>query len=224
MPTNFIHSAEPVQGIQKISETVVSHLATGKKVLWLVPGGSNISAAVSIMNAIRKETSPVELSTLTVSLTDERYGQVGHSDSNWKQLIDAGFNFNGIETIPVLVGSSFEDTIKQYGVNISKAMESSDITIGLFGMGADGHIAGVLPYTPGVASTDSAVGYKTETFARITLTLNTLKRINEAFLFAFGESKRKAVNDLEQGSSSLDEQPAGVLKNIGNAWVYSDQT
>jgi len=53
-------------------------------VLWLVPGGSNIPIAVEAMDMIRKEMSGLSLKYLTITLSDERYGSVGHKDSNWK--------------------------------------------------------------------------------------------------------------------------------------------
>ena len=43
---------------------------------------------------------------LVVALVDERYGPVGHPDSNWFKLEIAGFKIKGAKMIPILIGIS----------------------------------------------------------------------------------------------------------------------
>ena len=114
-------------------------------------GGSNIPIAADVMNAIRAGISPASLDNLTISLTDERYGPVGHPDSNWKQLQDIGMNLSGIKAHPILDGSSLPETVARFGIMIEKILKSTDVIVGQFGMGADGHIAGILPHSPAVS-------------------------------------------------------------------------
>ena len=40
-------------------------------------------------------------------LTDERYGPVGHPDSNWSQLLQKGFDLPQAKLVPVLTGRLF---------------------------------------------------------------------------------------------------------------------
>lgn len=218
----FIQPSTISQGVTDLSTDLVLNLKAGKKILWLICGGSNVSAGVEILNVLKRAAIPSELQNLTVSLTDERFGPVGHPDSNWKQIVDAGFDFNAVNSIPVLEAKSLEETVDSYSKNIKVAMQTNDVTIGLFGMGADGHIAGVLPNTIGVESVEVGCGYVSEKFTRITLTLNTLKGIDSAYLFAFGGSKLEALDSLKNKDISLNEQPAQVLKDIRQAKVYSD--
>jgi len=97
-------------------------LNAGKRVLWLVCGGSNIPVAVETMDAVRSRVGKEELSRLTVALTDERYGPVGHKDSNWEQLTERGFDFTGIATAPVLVGRSLDTTVSEYAMRMKELM------------------------------------------------------------------------------------------------------
>ena len=108
----FIHAVDSSTGIHDLSDRLIAELKQDKKVLWLICGGSNIAPAVEIMKKIRANVSPDQLTNLTVSQTDERYGPVGHPDSNWKQMQDAGFDFEGIKTLPVLRGLLLEETVK----------------------------------------------------------------------------------------------------------------
>ena len=219
----FIHTSDTSKGISDLSAQLISGLNAHKKILWLIPGGSNIAAAVAILNIVKKQVDINTLHNLTVTLTDERYGPIGHVDSNWTQLIHAGFDFASVHAIPVLTGVSLEQTVLNYGMNVKVAMESNDMIIGLFGMGADGHIAGVLPNTLGVTSIDPTCGYISEKFTRVTMTLDTLKKIHVAYLFAFGESKKGPLNDLKNRDVSLNEQPVQIVKSIKDSFVYQDQ-
>jgi 6-phosphogluconolactonase/glucosamine-6-phosphate isomerase/deaminase len=228
-------------GAQALAGKVVNFLKEGKKVLWLVPGGSNIPIAVEAMSMIRQALDDNEAHTndkllnLTVTLSDERYGHVGHKDSNWKQLEDAGFNFDGVNKMPVLIGRSLEGTVSAYKKGIIKAMKeavaSEGLVIGQFGIGADGHIAGILPHS--LAATyleadhtgkDSPLvcAYRSEPFIRITLTPVALNKVSAAYAFAFGSSKREAVGRLREQDLSIDEQPAQILKHIKESFFYTD--
>ena len=149
----LINTNKPESGIKALADEMISVLKKGKRVLWLVSGGSNIPIAVRVMNMIRTNSladeglseSESTLSNLTVALTDERYGLVGHADSNWKQLEDAGFNFDGVNKITVLKGKPLEETVSDYEKNIRKATDETladgGSIIGQFGIGTDGHIA-----------------------------------------------------------------------------------
>ena len=230
---NFIHADTPGTGIQMLVDRICAALKDGKKVLWLVSGGSNIPIAVEAMNMIRKEIGDLSLKYLTVTLSDERYGHVGHKDSNWKQLEDAGFNFDGINKIPVLIGKSLEGTVSAYKKGIIKAMNevatSEGLIIGQFGIGADGHIAGILPHSRAAAYLEAdhtgkdsplVCAYRSEPFIRITLTPVALNKVSAAYVFAFGSSKREAVERLRGQDLSIDEQPAQILKHLPEAHLY----
>jgi len=202
---------------------IVKLLKTDKKVLWLVCGGSNIPYSVKAMGIIRSEVvAESQLANLTISLTDERFGPVGFKNSNWQQLIEAGFDFKGLNVMPVLIGKSLEETTRIFGENMRTAIQNADSIVAQFGIGADGHIAGILPDSLAAGSKETAYGYKTPQFERITLTFMTLKKIDAAFAFVFGESKRESIRKLKGEALPLNEEPCQILKQLEEANIYSD--
>lgn len=220
---NFIHAENFEIGAAEMSARIVAALGQGRKVLWLVPGGSNIPISVYIMNLVR-ETVPIgKLGDLTVSLTDERYGPAGHQDSNWEQLDEAGFKFDNISVIPVLRDMPLDATTAAFAEEIAQALRANDLVLGQFGIGADGHIAGILPRSPAVLDPNTVSAYQAEKFTRITLTPAALMRVQAAFAFVFGPSKSEAVARLRDSDLTLEEQPSQVLKMLPESYLFSDQ-
>ncbi len=212
-----------VDGAKQLAERILSYLNEGKRVLWLVCGGSNIPISVQTLNMM-KELLDGDLSllkNLTVTLTDERYGSINHPDANWRHLRDQGFDFEAVTAVPVLVGVSLDETTKSYGVNLRDVWNNNDVVIGQFGIGADGHIAGVLPRTIGVGSPGTVVTYEAGKFKRLTMTLKTITNLDAAYVFAFGESKREAVANLKEDLTT-EAQPAQVLKGVKEVVVFTD--
>ncbi len=196
-----------------------SELRMGKRVLWLVPGGSNIPLTVSVMHDL-----PDELTVrLTIMLTDERYGDVGHPDSNTEQLHAAGFRPKHADVIPVLRPNySLGQTVKQYESDYATQVAAADIVIGQFGMGPDGHICGILPGSAAVGSADMTHGYDAGNFVRVTLTPKALLQVTAAYVCAFGEPKRGALTQLHDEELSLNEEPAQIIKQLPESYVYND--
>lgn len=209
------------QAAAAIRDRLVQELKAAKRVLWLVSGGSHIQVNVEIMDAIPDELT----SNLTVYLIDERYGEVEHPDSNGKQLEDAGFNHKQARVVYTLApGLSLEETTEQYALSIGAAFEAADVVIAQIGMGADGHIFGILPGSPAVDSEKLVVSYATEQYKRITLTAKAARQyFSVAYLFAFGESKRQQLEKLRDTDVSVAEQPAQLLKHFPEVYVYNDQ-
>jgi 6-phosphogluconolactonase/glucosamine-6-phosphate isomerase/deaminase len=217
---NFIYEPDAKNGAAKLSERLVSELQSGKKVLWLVCGGSSIPLEASAMKQVPRELQK----NLTIALTDERYGEFNHPDSNWLQLDEAGFQAGEATIIPTLAPNlSLDETCKTYEQNITQALDKADIVIAQFGIGADGHIAGALPGSPAITDDKMVVGYDAGNFTRITLTPTALRRITVAFAFVYGDSKLEALQNLRDRELSLDEQPAQILKQLSEAYVYNDQ-
>lgn len=208
-------------GIADLTERLVCELASGKRVLWLVSGGSNILASVQIMNNISAHLSH----GLGVMPADERYGPPGHSDSNWTQLMTAGFKSKQASLIRILEsGTSFEQTAERYDQLANNAFGSYDIIVAQLGIGADGHLAGILPETVATRQTEAlVVGYSSPPLRRLTLTFTALRRIDAAFAFAFGDVKQAALRSLHDLSLAIEVQPAQILKELPEAYIYSDQ-
>jgi 6-phosphogluconolactonase/glucosamine-6-phosphate isomerase/deaminase len=91
------------------------------------------------------------------------------------------------------------------------------------GLGQDGHTAGILPDSASVQDDTSAVvGYDWVDYKRMTFGLASLRRVQSAYVFAYGESKREALNRLQSNQEPLTSLPAKILYNIPNVTVYND--
>ncbi len=226
MGLTYIHSDDPRAGMHSMSARLRAELEAGKNVLWLICGGSNIPTAAEAMNELRASVDPALLANLTVAQTDERYGPVGHPDSNWKQMQDVHFNWNGIKTISILTGEPLEETVAAYARALKPVFEATlargGAVIGQFGLGEDGHIAGILPHSPGVHDTSFATGYESEPFTRISLSFPILRHVSAAYVFAFGKKKQETIQKLMNSTLSLDDEPAQILKEMPEAYLYSD--
>jgi 6-phosphogluconolactonase/glucosamine-6-phosphate isomerase/deaminase len=218
----LIWSTNEAEGIDALTNKIAHELAAGSKVLWCIPGGSNIPLSVTVLDAVRKQVSKEQLSLLTVTLTDERYGPVGHADSNWAQLLAAGFREEGITVIPVLRGLLLDETVEVWRSYLENAFAHTDVHIAQFGIGSGGHIAGALPHSPAISDSVIVCAYESAPFIRITLSTSSIARMGVAYVFAFGPSKEKAMQNLHQRDLSLEEEPAQVLKNILEVYIYSD--
>jgi 6-phosphogluconolactonase/glucosamine-6-phosphate isomerase/deaminase len=200
-----------------ISDIISEKLEQGKKVLWLVPGGSSIVVATQASSGLKGRN----LSNLRVTLTDERYGPVGHKDSNWKQLLNAGFALSGAKLNPVLSGKGIEETSKAFDQFLISELVSVNYRIGFFGIGADGHTAGILPGSPALSASTFASFYQASEFIRITMTPRAIEKLDEAVVYAVGQPKWPILDQLEQ-EVTLNEQPAQILKKVPKLTVFND--
>lgn len=217
----YILTAGWEDGMADLTQRLVRELAGGKRILWLVSGGSNVQASVKIMDNISAKLSR----KLSVSLVDERYGPPGHDQSNWERLMAAGFDGKEATLLPVLKPDrSFKQAIKDYAQLIEEALAACDMAIAQLGIGPDGHLAGILPGSPAAEETEALVsGYEAPPLKRLTLTFPALRRLNAAYAFAFGPPKLATLTKLQAGKADMTDQPAQILKDIPEAYVYSDQ-
>jgi 6-phosphogluconolactonase/glucosamine-6-phosphate isomerase/deaminase len=199
---------------------LTDELSAGKKVLWLTSGGSNIQASVDIMTQLPHELTD----KLSVMPADERYGEPGHTDSNWAQLVAAGFHAKQATLLPVLkAGQSFEQAAQDYTAMADQAFQDNDIAIVQLGMGEDGHILGVLPNTPAVQAPGLVFAYENGPYRRLTLTLDSLQNATAIFTFAFGAGKLAALQNLQSRALSVADQPAQTLWGLNEVYIYNDQ-
>ncbi|HTB48773.1 MAG TPA: 6-phosphogluconolactonase [Verrucomicrobiae bacterium] len=217
----YILTAGWDDGVADLTRRLAGELDSGQQVLWLVSGGSNISASVQIMGNVSAQLSQ----HLSIMLADERYGPVGHTDSNWAQLLQAGFNAKQAKLLPILeADKTFEQTIEHYNELATSAFDAADVVIAQLGIGEDGHIAGILPDSPATQQETALVsGYESSPLKRLTLTFPALRRITAAYAFAFGANKQAALVTLQERTLELSQQPSQILKQLPEAYLYSDQ-
>src|SRR3989337_368047 len=96
---NYKHVTDIEPVASYLAGTIGEHLDAGGHVLWLVSGGSGIHVGIRTAELLAGH----DLGKLSVTLTDERYGPVGHPDENWQQLLTGGFALPGAELYRPLV-------------------------------------------------------------------------------------------------------------------------
>jgi len=211
----------PEIAISPIASKLKSSIYMGPT-LWIISGGSNIKLEVAIMERVDSELS----SNLTIALADERYGEYNHPNSNMTQLLKAGFDPKNGQLIEILNPNypSLSDTVKSYQDKLSPIIEDATTVIGQFGMGSDGHIAGILPNSPASQElSDIISSYQSQPYTRITLTLNGIRKISSAFLVAVGQEKHDQLDKLINQDLPLNIQPAQIIKQLPEAYIYNDQ-
>lgn len=211
-----IASVEPVVAL--IVRRISSSLQDGKAVLWLLSGGSFIEIQIEAAQKLAR----LDLSKLTVSLTDERYGPIGHAGSNWQKLLDKGFDLPNANLFPILQGQDFESTTKNFSGFLNAQLSKDQLKIACVGVGADGHTLGVLCHSTVVRSTALAASYNGSDFRRITMTPKSLGRLDETIVYMDGAEKRPIIEQLANDKISLEKQPAQALKKLDNVIVFND--
>lgn len=215
------HSLKDFEEVAEyLFKRIDARLRMGQYVLLLVPGGSSIAVAVSLAKRFRDNGTPITL--LTVMLTDERYGPVGHKDSNLASLTDAGFSIPGACVHPVLTGVSLDETTEVFLHTLQKALSTCSYRIGLFGIGADGHTAGILPDSVAVNAGNIVASYRAGIFERITITPKGIRELDEVVAYAYGKEKWTTIITLLATGTSVAKQPAQSLKSIPNFTLFSD--
>jgi len=216
LPLQFIdHSTAVTRLAKQLNNLLASH----QNVLWFVSGGSCIELEVAIRDRLNFGSD----TTLNVALVDERYVTVEDANSNAKQLLDAGFKTEGVNFNAALQPDlTLVDTANRYETLVAKLFEQCDVSFGVFGMGADGHTAGLLPDCPLLKSNQELVGtYQGFDFERISLTPLAIGKLDHAALYAAGEAKWPQLKQLNEMIDSVI-MPVQLLKQFEPLEIYTD--
>ncbi|MFZ1019602.1 MAG: 6-phosphogluconolactonase [Minisyncoccia bacterium] len=206
-----------------IFASILKQLKMGKQILFLATGGSSIAVGAKVAELLKNISDKNLSQNLTVMLTDERYGKVGHKDSNWQQLLEKGFDIPQAKLFPILTGDDRDTTVEKFNKNLEKEFKINDTyKIGLFGIGQDGHTAGIVPESSAVNAEGYAFGYETEKFERITITPKTIEKLDEAIIWAQGENKWPIIKNLEEENIPVQKQPAQILKKVPLLTIFTD--
>lgn len=198
-----------------LAQQINSRLNYGDKVVWFVSGGSCVDVAVAARKLINASEN------LWVCLVDERFVPAGHENSNSKQLLDAGFDTEKLQYHAVLTTKDIDNTTLDYNQLVGDLLVEADYSIGLFGIGTDGHTAGLLPDNSIMKSTKYYDSYKAMDYQRISATPLLLRRMNEAMIYAVGENKTGALREF-LSVGEVEAIPARLLKSVDKLTVLTD--
>ena len=218
MQLEFIPAQSPQPVARYLATHITDQLDQSRRVLWLLSGGSCIGVAVETAKLLRGH----DLSQLTVSLVDERYGPDNHADSNWQQLMDAGLDLPGATLHPVLIGQPHQATAEAFEAFLLHQFANTDYHLGLLGIGPDGHTSGILPHSPAVQAPGLVFTYDGGVYKRITTTAEALTHLSEAVVYVVGQQKWSLLDQLET-EPTVAEQPAQALKLIRKVTVFTDR-
>lgn len=240
----FVRTDSTVTVRDALAKRIGDRLAAGTPVLFLASGGSTAAIAADVCGALRSRfvlDPGIPARFLTVSLVDERFGLEGHPDSNWRLLLEKGLRPEDMRTMPILAGASgraegLEDATDRFDAFLADAAARADrgelFIAGLFGIGSDGHTAGILPESP--ASEISAgppcagcrlpfaSGYRSTPFSRITVSPAFFPHIGFAAVYAAGSGKWPVLENLQK-ELPVRDQPAQLLKLAKETLIFSDR-
>lgn len=214
-----IYSTDPsTAAAEHIAKTISEHLNASQKVTWIISGGSGMKVVLKVAHML----ATTDTSNLYVTLSDERFGPVNHPDENWQQLLDAGFAIPNAILYRPLTGQDRKHTTAQFNDWLATHISTADFTIGLFGIGNDGHTAGIKPHSSAVKAVSWADAFDGDDFERVTMTPFAIRQLNEAVTQASGSDKIPTLRTLLLEECSLDDQPAQILKAVPVSTLYSD--
>ena len=209
------------EAIERASLRLVDSVDRSVSTLLLLSGGSSLAVAQKALGSLK----PAQKKFITIAQIDERYGKPGHKDSNWEGIKRVAGNLNDYSgAVAVLKGAgSIEEESAYYDAHLNELLKSNIIKVGLFGIGEDGHVAGILPGTEDkflkYQDGRMVVNFKGSDFPRITTTSSLMPLLDEAIVFASGKAKQSAIEKLTSRLPA-NEHPAQLLKETSNTRVY----
>lgn len=176
-----------------------------QQTLLFLSGGSTPK---SLYESLAIEAS---LKAGAVAMVDERFGKPGHPFSNEKMIKETGLlsylsNYN-IRFYPILKGKDFESTAREYDELVRSLIFSFPKSIGIFGMGEDGHTAGIAPNKKDfqnplfkkeqenlfVSHFDDGLDFESGFGKRITITFRAMEGLDILIVLVFGKNKKRAL-------------------------------
>jgi 6-phosphogluconolactonase/glucosamine-6-phosphate isomerase/deaminase len=229
---HFVENAE--KSADYLGKEISKEIALLKDapLLLFVSGGSSLTVLPYIENE--------DYDGVTVAPLDERFEESNkHNNFSqlkalpWsKQFLKKGGKFISTKVpkgdAQQKLAERFEKQINHWTKN-----NPNGRMIALFGMGSDGHTAGIFPYPENrdlfehmfdaeklVVSYDAAG--KNSFTKRITTTNALFKRLDAGFAYICGSDKKAAVNDLRENKKRANELPAMFLSGIKKIKIVTD--
>lgn len=102
--------------------------------------------------------------------------------------------------------------------------------IAIFGMGSDGHTAGIFPepdtqkFEQLFNSENWVIGYQANTKyqQRTTTTLSFFKNIDRALIYVCGNEKKEMLKNVIHSATQINQAPALAWKNLKSATIFTN--
>lgn len=201
--------------------------ASDGHILLLLSGGSSLNPVREAFKELDDDT----LARIDIAQIDGRYVDIGAESSNWRQIKEAlGSKLDKVDTKLSLLntGDTPEDIAIAYEMELTALLGSDDTVIGVYGIGTDGHVAGMLPTRHPEEFTRFldgrlVVDYQAHDFTRMTTTHALMTKLDEAIVFACGPAKVAAVEKINEDLPS-HKHPAQLLKDVQRVTIFVGET
>ncbi|MEX2028097.1 MAG: 6-phosphogluconolactonase [Candidatus Curtissbacteria bacterium] len=158
---------------------------------------------------------PADINPGAICVVDERYGEPFHEKSNELLLKNQGVkectDDRCIEAHKILIGRDFLETGREYEKVMDDLFVRFKKRVGVMGIGADLHTAGILPFSTATKSPNYVEAQVVEDAfrERITITLKALGEFTSFVLMVLGDEKKEAVKKmLDEAENDMQKYPA----------------
>lgn len=204
------------QGIERTKEFLYEQV--DRKTVLFLSGGKTPAA---LYETLAKEQI---ITPAAVALIDERFGEPMHDNSNELMIAKTGFlSYLEKQNIPfysmLQADMTQEEAVAKYDQTVRDLFFKFPKSIGIVGIGTDGHIASIFPNTKDFTNplfTEKSYDYVAgashpgDYGKRITLTYAGLELLDTFLVFVFGKEKKKALKATLQ-PGPLAKIPARFL-------------
>lgn len=226
-------SSNPAKDAGRYINDLLS-LYIGKPVLFLIAGGSSLD----VLEYILPEFIP---ENLTVTVTDERFTD-DMDQNNFDTLQTTKFysDISEVESFvintAVFAGDDIDFHAARFEKNLKEWIEEfpNGKIIALFGIGADGHTAGIIPHVyegdlfDQKFSSDALVATvidKAELGGfpeRVTTTFSFMKKVHYPIFYIKGNGKKEALIKALDPNTKLSDTPARIMTELRDVFIFTD--
>lgn len=203
-----------------------------EQILLLLSGGS----ALKVLDSIETE----DWQRITLFFLDERY-DVDNENSNFAQLEKMPWfekvTKRGCRYVDSRVKK--DESLELFGDRLENDLQNwltenpNGKKIAVFGMGADGHVAGIFPYSENPAlfselfEGDRLVAVhnvqgKNPYSLRATMTFSLFYSIDKSYAYICGNEKRDALTKIFGEKLPMNDFPAGIFRELKNMTIVTD--
>lgn len=226
-------SLSPAEKAGKYISDILA-INSGRPILLLIAGGSSVAVVEHINPEYLDEQ-------LTVTVTDERFTD-DILENNFDNLQSTSFYNELIQVdafcinTSVVEGDTIETHAARFENNIRDWMADfpKGIIIALYGIGADGHIGGIIPglYKGDAFKMKFDSDRLVETVVdpskasafpeRVSTTLTFMKRVDYPVIYTTGDIKKGALEKALDTHTSIEDIPARIILDMKAPTIFTD--
>ena len=205
----------------------------GRPTLLMLAGGS--------AHIVLDHINPQYLgSHITVTVTDERFTD-DLEENNFAVLQSLPFynDLVGVDAFCIDTQIFGEETISGHAERFEKNIRDwkaefpKGIIIGLFGIGKDGHVAGIIPgifsdvefkkkYEGERLVAYQDIAHSDQPYARVSTTFAFMRMVDFPLFYITGKDKKQALKHALEEKGILSEIPARIMQEMKGVHVFTD--